>query len=248
MIGDRRPVSRPRVFAAAAVLLALLALLIAGIELLRHPLPEGSDPRIGLSDEGGDPRIEVECGEELPREGQSRETATAESTERLQQRGDVTPVEVTSNQLYDCPQTYDGQVVRYRGEVIGAVLHRDDGAWVHLNDDIYADVLGPLPAHRDYRGGNAGVGVFVSHEVADAIEWVGGPDTRGDVLQIRGVFRRVDPASAEVAVIRAETAQIADRGGRFDQDPLRDRRFAALAAAAVAVAVTVVERVARRRQ
>lgn len=249
MTGDRYPVSRPRVFAATVLIVVLLGILVAGVELLRHPLPGGFDDDIGLSGEGGDPRVAVECGEALPREGQTREGQEREAPPDARvEPGVGAPIEVTSNELYDCPEIYDGLPVRYRGEAIGAVLERNDGAWVQLNDDIYAEVLGPLPAHRDYRGGNAGVGVFIPRDLADRIEWVGGPDTQGDVLEIRGTFQRVDPESAEVAIIRADDAEIVRRGGYFDQEPLHDRRNLAIVAALVAVLVTVAERIAARRR
>jgi hypothetical protein len=104
-----------------------------------------------------------------------------------------------------------------------------------------------LPAHRDYRGGNAGVGVLLPATLASQVRLVGGPQSRGDVLQIRGIFHRVD-ATGEVAVIHAETGQVASQG-RANPDPiLTDRRIVALVAFAIAVAMVVAERrVAARR-
>lgn len=231
----RRPVPRLRVALAGLGLLAVLGSIVAIGEVLRHPYQPSEIPESERS--GGDPRDEIVCPEPQPREGQTRDTT--EDTLR--------PIQVTSNELYDCPQTYDGQRVVYRGEVVGDLLTRDAGVWTQLNDDVYAGDLGPLPAHRDYRGGNAGVGVLLPRELADGVSFVGGPQTRGDVFEVRGVFHRVDP-TGEVAVIRADTGQLVREGSSNPDPRLADRRAAALVAMVIAIGVVVTERrVAARR-
>ncbi len=155
---------------------------------------------------------------------------------------------VTSSQLYDCPQSFDGMRVRYRGEVIGAVLHRDGGAWVQLNDDVYGETLGPLPSHRDYRGGNAGIGVFIPAAVAEDITHVGGPQTRGDVVEVVGAYNRVDAVSVESSIIRAEQGSIVIPGQPFADPLLPERRPVAAALVIFAAAMTAGERFVRRRR
>lgn len=252
---DRRPVSRQRVLVGALILFGFLAGMVLVVESMRHPRPEGAAQDLDLAEDDSDPRLTTECDQELPREGQQRSedegaadgggAGEAESSSTVV---DVTPVVVTSSQLYDCPQTYDGATVRYSGEVVGAVLHRDGGAWVHLNDDIYANVRGPLPAHRDYRGGNAGIGVYISSELADQIEWIGGPDQQGDEIVVTGTFERVDPITAEVAIIRADEGRIDRRGAAFNEPRLPERRWLAMAVAVIAAIVTLAERLVARRR
>lgn len=234
-----RPVARARIIGATLVVVLGLVGLGALTETLRHPLPDGGPAVPELDEAAGDPRIPVECGEPLPREGQERDEDTVPT---------APPVEVTSNELYDCPETYARSRVRYRGEVVGAVLRRDEGAWVHLNDDIYGDEAGPLPAHRDYRGGNAGVGVFIPLEVADAITFVGGPRAEGDVLAIEGVFRRVDPVSGEAAVIVASAAEVVAEGQPFVDPVLLDRRIVAGLVALLTLGLFVTDRTVARRE
>jgi hypothetical protein len=203
-------------------------------DLLRHPLPEPP----ARDEPVNDPRVEIQCGaEEVPREGQQRE-----------ERTEAGVVAVTSNALYDCPNVYDEQRVRYTGEVVGALMARDDGAWTQLNDDVYALGLGPLPAHRDFRGGNAGIGVWLPAEVVAEVDAVGGPRASGDVLEVVGTFHRVDPATAEVAVIRVETGRVVQPGAAIEDPPLRDRRLVAILLTLLALALVVVERVAARRR
>lgn len=231
----RRPVERMRVAFGALGLIAMLGALVLIGEVLRHPdLPTGvNEGQL----QGSDPRDAVECPQPLPREGQERD-------------GDqpvAAIVDVTSNDLYSCPEFYDGERVRYRGEAVGALLHRDAGTWVQLNDDVYAELLGPLPAHRDYRGGNAGVGVLLPRALSAQISHIGGPQTRGDVLEIEGTFNRVDP-SGEVAVIRADSAVVTTAGEPFPDRLLSDRRIVAIIAVLIAAATVVAERVVARRR
>lgn len=228
-----RPVSRLRVCLGALVFVGAIVGVIAVSELLRPP-PADVDGAVPPSE--GDIRDELVCPPDLP----SDDEPDAEEEVGA-------PVSVSSENLYDCPAVYDGRVVRYEGEVVGALLHRSDGAWTQLNDDLYAGVLGPLPTHRDYRGANAGVGVFLPADIADRVATVGGPRARGDVLVIVGTFHRIDPDSREAAVIRADTATIARRGRPVDQEPLRDRQVVGIVLALVAAGLTTAHRIATRR-
>lgn len=228
-----RPVSRLRVLLGALVFLGAIAGVIAVSELLRHP-PADVDRAVPPSE--GDFRDEIICPDDVPSDDES------------DTRGEAgPPVSVSTANLYDCPAVYDGRVVRYAGEVVGALLHRSDGAWTQLNDDLYAGALGPLPTHRDYRGANAGVGVYLPADIVGRVETVGGPRARGDVLVIVGTFHRVDPVSREVAVIRADTAMVERRGHRVDQEPLRNRRIIGILLALAAAGVTAAHRMAIRR-
>lgn len=236
MNGRREPVPRSLVLLGLAASFVALFGLAALTDLLRHPLP---DPPPSSPDDAPafDPRTEVECIDPEPREGQERE-------ERTEPR----VVQASSGELYDCPQTFDDQVVSFRGEVVGALLRRGDGVWAQLNDDVYGLELGPLPSHRDFRGGNAGVGVLLPPELATQIEVIGGPAWEGDVVQVTGVFHRVDEPSGEVAIIRASSGEVVRRGQPFDDPPLRDRQIVAGLLAVTVAILTVLERLAARRR
>jgi hypothetical protein len=226
----RRPVRRHRVALAALIgLLSLVVIVLVG-ETLRHPGP--ADVVREAAEAGGDPRIPVECPPpDLPPPG------------RVMAR----VLDVTSNALYDCPVAYDGRRVRYRGEAVGHVLRRRDGAWLQLNDDVYAAELGPLPVHQDFRGGNAGVGVFVPPELADRVDVLGGPNHRGVIVEVVGIFQRVD-SRGEVAVIHALEGEVLAAGEPFHDPVLRDRQVAALLALVVALGIVWSARRAARRR
>ena len=222
-----RPAGPPRRLVALLGVLVGALLLVAVVQatnLLRHPMPEDRPLVPELDDPAADPRTEIVC--------------TAVEPGAL----------VTSNELLDCPAEHHEQRVRYRGEVVGGVLHRDGGAWVQLNDDIYAGISGPLPVHRDYAGGNAGVGAFIPAAVADDIMTVGGPTHRGDVVEVEGEFRRIDHERREVAVIVATSGQVTDRGRPIEDPALPERRGIAITLGLLAVAVALAERVVARRR
>lgn len=201
-------------------LLGGLAVAVVAVWLLAEAL---RPPGVPTSDEPlSDPRLPVVCPDEAP-------------------HGEL----VTSGQLYDCPHLFDGVRVQYRGEVVGAVLERGDEAWVQLNDDVYAGNIGPLPAHRDFRGGNAGVGVRIDAETARSITHVGGPRARGDIVAVTGEFLRVDETTGEVAIIRSFSAEIVELGGPSARPFRLDR---AVVAAALLVGLAVLWRIDVRRE
>lgn len=236
------PVRRRRVLIGTAIALAAFAGIVGLAEGLRQPLPGAGSPTAPqrpMSDT--DPRLPPACPGPPPNEQRDR---PSEATLRPVEA----PVEVTSEQLLDCPESFTRRTVRYQGEAVGGVLRRDDGAWVHVNDDAYAGPIDQTPARREHHGGNAGIGVFLPLELADRISTVGGPQTRGDLIEVVGVFSRVHPSSREVAVVHAESLELVRSGGRFSDPPLRDRQVAAGVLALLAAAAAVTERVVARRR
>lgn len=234
----RAPTSR-RVVALYLLLTAGAVLGLIGLgEALRHDHPAAGPAVPELPDEIDPLRQEVPCEVPAPREGEERVEVIAEPS---------LPQPVSSNELYDCPSTWDGRRVRYIGEAIGAVLDRGDEAWVQLNDDVYAEGSGPLPTHRDFRGGNAGVGAVLRPADAQQIVTVGGPTTRGDLVEVVATFRRVDPDSGEVAILDVESLNVLRRGEPFTPPRAPARPVVASIAAVLALAVLVVERRRRNR-
>lgn len=232
MSGRPQGVSLVTVAAGLVAAGLLLAGIVALAEALRHPGAEGATVL------AADPRIDVACPDPEPREGEPREGASVETSE---------PVEITSAELRDCPETYDRARVAYRGEVVGELLRRDDGAWARLNDDAYAGEVGPLPGHRAYRGTNTGIAVLLPHDVADRVSAVGGPGRRGDVVAVSGMFSRVDQRSGEIAVIRALDGEVVRPGGDAAVAPAPGRPTAAALLAALAVGMVAAERLHARR-
>ena len=79
---------------------------------------------------------------------------------------------ISSTELIQDSQQYDGKEVIFKGEVIGEVMPRGDGVWVNIND------------------GENSIGIWMPHELAAAIEYRGGYNVKGDILEIKGIFNR----------------------------------------------------------
>jgi hypothetical protein len=76
------------------------------------------------------------------------------------------------NDLVEKSMEYDGQTVSIQGEAIGEVLERGEYAWVNISD-----------------GGNA-IGIWMTLDDAEKIEFFGDYKNIGDTLLITGVFSR----------------------------------------------------------
>jgi len=79
---------------------------------------------------------------------------------------------INSNELIKNAKQYDGKLVTYSGEVIGDVMPRGEFAWVNIND-----------------GDNA-IGVWMSAAQAAEINFSGGYKSRGDNIEVAGIFHR----------------------------------------------------------
>lgn len=79
---------------------------------------------------------------------------------------------LSSSELINNARQYDGKLVTYSGEAIGEVMSRGEFAWVNIND-----------------GQNA-LGVWMNGALAQEIKFMGNYKSRGDNLEITGVFHR----------------------------------------------------------
>jgi len=158
----------------------------------------------------------------------------------VRRRSTSRALRVDSASLIECPDTFDGRAVEYRGEAVSAVLRRGGRAWLQVNDDIYALSAGPLPEHRQSLGGNAGVAVNVPADTADAITAVGDARHRGDVLTVHGVFRSAAPDDGGGPSILATTVGQRQPGGAVSSP--RSARRVIVATLLLAVTVTAAVR------
>ena len=80
---------------------------------------------------------------------------------------------VSSAQLIDNAQRYDGKTVTYAGEVIGDVMARGEYAWVNVHDGQYA------------------IGIWLPKKLTAAILYTGSYKAKGDWIEVSGTFHRV---------------------------------------------------------
>jgi hypothetical protein len=90
------------------------------------------------------------------------------------------------------PESYSGQTVAVRGELVGDFGERADGTvWTQLNGDPYAEA--PLRSGGGLAGSNLGIGVRFPQEVWPGFDSPGGYRVRGPVVEVTGVWRFHDP-------------------------------------------------------
>lgn len=79
---------------------------------------------------------------------------------------------ISSKELINNAKLYEGKTVVYEGEVIGDVMVRQDYAWVNLNDGINA------------------IGIWVPKSLTKDILYAGSYKSKGDWIEVTGVFNR----------------------------------------------------------
>lgn len=94
--------------------------------------------------------------------------------------------EVSSADLLERWQEYDGTEVVFTGEVVGDVMRRGDHAWITVNDDHYSRAA-RLEA-GELRGGNSGIAVWLPVEESEEISVLGRYGSKGDLVRVRGTF------------------------------------------------------------
>jgi hypothetical protein len=181
------------------------------------------------------PALETLQQEELDVPGEATCEDRLRAISERSRRPDV--LEVDSASLIECPDTFDGRTVQYRGEVVGALLPRGDRAWAQMNDDLYALSIGPLPEHRQSVGGNAGMAVNLPAGVAQTITSVGGAQRRGDTLTVQGTFRSTALDDGEAPSILAISASDVAAGGTVASPRSTRRMVVAALLAALTFAV-----------
>lgn len=82
---------------------------------------------------------------------------------------------ISSAELINNAKQYDGKTVDYQGEVIGDLMVRGEFAWVNVND-----------------GKNA-LGIWIDKALIKDIIYTGSYKSKGDLIEITGVFHRACP-------------------------------------------------------
>jgi hypothetical protein len=152
---------------------------------------------------------------------------------------------VTSAIVVACPRLLDGRDVVHVGEVVGDVLRRSGGAWVLVTDDAYALEVGPLGAHREQRGFNSGLSVWLPEGLHEQLGRPGRFGRRGDIVLLEGVLLRADPADGGGITLRASTLEVISPSVDVEEPLTAALAVAATVVMALALIATLV---ARRRR
>lgn len=243
----REPIQRREIAGFVAVLLGALATaaMLGWLRTGAPAAPADLDLGVeGVQSERGEDQPFVTCQRTLP-DRPPRVISGQQTPE---------PVGlVRSSEVVACPDTFDpsgdgGPTVEFVGEVVGDVLRRDGGAWVLMNDDVYALEAGPLPGGGELAGSNSGLTVWLPESTVDLSALTPGrPDRRGDVVAVTGNVFRADPADGGGLTLRAAEAEVVAQAVRLAQ-PLHTRQAVVAALLAVlALALTAYERLLRAR-
>ena len=79
---------------------------------------------------------------------------------------------ISSTELINNAKQYDEKTVVYQGEAIGDIMVRGEYAWINVND-----------------GKNA-IGIWVYKKFAETIRYTGAYKTKGDLVEVEGIFNR----------------------------------------------------------
>jgi membrane protein implicated in regulation of membrane protease activity len=121
---------------------------------------------------------------------------------------------VTTTQLIDNMQKYDGKVVTLQGEAIGDLLVRGDFAWITVNDDRYSKKS--IEEGGELVGmSNSGIGVWVPAAEGRRIGIYGGYKYKGSIVRITGVFHRACEQHGGDTDIHADRVEVMTRGYPF---------------------------------
>lgn len=126
---------------------------------------------------------------------------------------------VSGTDLVEQGVRYDGQVVVYRGEVIGDIMRRGQYAVINVHDGTYA------------------IGVWVPVRATAVLTRAGRYSVVGDLVEVRGTFRRACAEHGGDTDLHAETLTVITSGKEVPE--LFDRPQALLAALLLAIALSL---------
>lgn len=113
---------------------------------------------------------------------------------------------ISSAELINNADLYDGKTVTYAGEVIGDIMVRGDYAWINVKD------------------GKTAIGVWVSSALVKDILYTGSYKSIGDGVEINGVFRRACPEHGGDLDIHAQAIRKTGTGRHLKEKLSVDKR------------------------
>jgi hypothetical protein len=151
---------------------------------------------------------------------------------------------VTSLELVEHPEEWDGRRITFTGEAIGSAMRRGALTWLHLNDDTYGMADGATPIRL--QGYNSGHAVVIASELAEEVTRFGSHGQRGDRVTVEGVFHAADSRFGGDMLIEADALAVVVPGRRMD-DSVDTWKPVAIAVLAVSAVLGYVSLSRRRR-
>lgn len=153
---------------------------------------------------------------------------------------------VSSYELIEHEDDYNGKQVVYRGEAIGDILRRDNSAWITVNDDEYADK--PKRKYDELQGTNSGIGVYGPVDDLNEIRFLGSYDTQGDLVEVRGTFYKASAEHGGDTCIVADEVEVLRAGRHINDSRMRTEFIAACVMLIVCLALGALVFLRRKRR
>jgi len=117
---------------------------------------------------------------------------------------------ISSAELIKNAKLYDNKVVIYSGEVIGDVMVRGEYSWVNVNDGKHA------------------VGIWLNRNLAKEIIHTGSYKSKGDFIEVVGVFQRACPEHGGDLDIHAHVLRKLNNGRLLGEQVIIEKKTLAL--------------------
>lgn len=130
----------------------------------------------------------------------------------------------TSRELIEMANSINGRKVAYRGEAVTAIMNRGSHSWVNLND-----------------GSNA-IGVWCKTDDLRDVKSLGGYKSKGDVLEVVGIFNRACSIHRGELDIHAESVKVISAGFPVEERISTKRIKVAIAFFLLAIVAIIVLR------
>ena len=135
---------------------------------------------------------------------------------------------VSTQELLENAEQYDGKTVIYKGEVIGDIMIRNEFAWINVRDEFGA------------------IGAFCPKELVSGIKHQGSYKFKGDVLSLQGIFNRTCPQHGGDTDIHAEKITIIEEGEEIFHSLEPQKVKASIILAAIVFVLAILHLVIRR--
>lgn len=135
---------------------------------------------------------------------------------------------ISSTELINNAKSYNGKIVVFAGEVIGDVMQRGEFAWINIKD------------------GNDAIGIWVDKDLTKDILLTGSYKTKGDLVEVVGIFSRVCLEHGGDLDIHAHTLRKINSGRVIIERLSLDRRNLSLIFLGVLCLVLILRQLSRK--
>lgn len=135
---------------------------------------------------------------------------------------------ISSTELINNAKSYNGKIVVFAGEVIGDVMQRGEFAWINIKD------------------GKDVIGVWVDKDLTKDILYTGSYKTKGDLVEVVGIFSRACLEHGGDLDIHAHTLRKINSGRVIIERLSSDKRNLSLILLGVLCLVLILRQLSRK--